>query len=405
MKDTKYVFSESAVRMKASKIREVMKYSSMPGIIAFGGGSPDPESFPFEDVKEIIEHWDKSSVVAAMQYGTTTGYAPLVEQIRERMNQRKKIALSGQEIVVTTGGQQGLFLLGKVFVDPGDVVLVEEPSFIGAMASFLSSGAELVGVSLENDGVCIEELENKLLELRGKGKKVKFFYTIPNFQNPKGVFMSMEKRKRLYELSLRYQLPVLEDDPYGDLYYQGVPEDYLPIKSLGNEAPIIYCGSFSKVLCPGFRLGWILGEEEVVNKVGLAKQSVDACSSTFGQVVASDYLAKGKIDAYLEKMRGIYQWKKERMIQEMKKHFPKEAVYMDPAGGFFIYIDLPDGVSGEKLFQETIKEKVAFVSGEPFHTDPVEGDKHVRLSFSSASGEEIEKGIRVIAEKMKQFMR
>lgn len=402
---SKYNYSALTSKMKASKIRELMKYASMPGVISFGGGSPDPENFPFEDVKNIIGKWDKKSQITAMQYGTTGGYTELVNDIKKRMTDLKKMSCEGQDIIVTTGGQQGIFLISRIFLDPGDIVLVEEPSFIGGMASFLSCQAELVGINIENDGANIIELEKKLLELRKQGKNVKFFYTIPNFQNPKGTTMSQSKRKALYELSKKHNLLILEDDPYGDLYYTGNTENYLPIKSYGNDAPIIYIGSFSKVMCPGFRLGWVFADKEIIDKAGIAKQSIDACSSSFGQVIASDYLRLGKIDDYLHKMRGIYKSKKELMIKMLKETMPKGVSYTNPDGGFFIYLDLPEGVSGEKLFNETIKENIAFVTGEPFHTNAKEGDKHIRISFSNSSEEEITKGIKVIGEKITLLMK
>jgi len=399
------IFSDSASKMKASKIRELMKYASMPGVISFGGGSPDPLNFPFAEVKDIINKWDDKKAGAAMQYGGTEGYPPLIEKIAERMKDKKNIDLTGQKIQITTGGQQGVFLLSKILLNPDDIVLVEEPSFIGAMASFLSHQARLVGVPLKNDGVDCEALEQTVIDLAKSNKKPKFFYTIPNFQNPGGSTLSMGKRKKIYEISKKYDLIVLEDDPYGDLYFNGEEKDYLPIKSLGADAPIVYMGSFSKILCPGFRLGWLLGDGTLIDKAALAKQSVDACSTSFGQFVAYDYLASGAIDGYLSKMRSVYRTKKDFMIEAIRKYFPKEARYTEPNGGFFIYVDLPEGVSGEALFKKTMEKKIAFVTGEAFHIDPVEGDKHIRLSFSNSSKEEIEKGIAVIAEEMNNVLK
>lgn len=399
-----YDFSSMSSKMKSSKIRELMKYASMPGVISFAGGMPDPDNFPFDDVKAIINGWGITASKQAMQYGTTNGFGDLIDGILDRMKILKKIDINNQNIVVTTGGQQGLYLISRIFLDPGDVVLVEDPTFIGGMASFLACQAELVGVTLEDDGVNVQELEEKLIKLRESGKKVKFFYTIPNFQNPKGSTASEVKKRQLYELSIKHDLVIVEDDPYGDLYYKGEPGDYLPIKSLGNDAPIIYVGSFSKVLCPGFRLGWILADNAVSDKIALAKQSVDACSSSFGQVIASDYLKLGKIDDYLRKMREIYKAKKELMVEMIKEYFPKEVKITDPNGGFFIYAALPEGVSGNELFMKTIKENVAFVTGEPFHTNPADGDKHIRLSFSNSGDEEIRTGIKIIGNKIKEFL-
>lgn len=392
----KYLYSESTLKMKASKIRELMKYASMPGVISFAGGSPDPENFPFTNVKDIINKWDNKKKVSAMQYGPTPGYQPLIEKLKERMNKIKKIDLANQNLIITSGGQQAIFLLSKIFIDPGDIIIVEQPSFIGAVAAFLSNGAKLVGVPLENDGVNIAILKDKLKKFKDQGKIVKYFYTVPNFQNPAGVTMSCEKRKKLYDISLEYDLVIIEDDPYSDIYFTKDCTQYLPIKSLGNKAPIIYLSSFSKILCPGFRLGWMLGNEEVIDKVSLAKQSIDACSSSFGQVVAYDYLMLNLIDNYLLKMRKIYKEKKDFMIKMIQENIPHKVTYTNPDGGFFLYLYLPENISAEKIFKKTFEEKVAFVTGEAFHIDPVDGDKYIRLSFSNSTYEEIQKGIQVI---------
>ncbi|HOV13825.1 MAG TPA: PLP-dependent aminotransferase family protein [Spirochaetota bacterium] len=398
------LYSFTALKMKSSKIRELMKYASMPGVISFGGGMPDPDNFPFSDVKNIINSWDEKKIISAMQYGTTTGYTPLVEKLKLRMKTKKSINIENQELIVTTGGQQGIFLLSKILTDIDDVILVEEPTFIGAVASFLSNGAKLVGIPMESDGVNTELLEKTLIDLRNQGKKVKFFYTIPTFQNPAGITMSYEKRKKVYEISKKHDLLILEDDPYSDLYFTDEEKkDFIPIKSFGNDAPIVYLGTFSKILSPGFRMGWVIADTQLIEKVGLAKQSVDACSSSFGQVVANDYLSSDAIDRYLTKMRDIYKNKKNKMVTCINNYFPKEIKSTNPDGGFFIYVDLINNISAEEVFKKTIEKKIAFVTGEPFHTNPKEGDKHIRLSFSNSNNEEIEKGIKIIGDTLKEY--
>ncbi len=396
------LFSTLAKGMKSSKIRELMKYATSSNVISFGGGSPDSKNFPFKEVQSIINDFDSKKIVQAMQYGATSGFPPLIEALKTRLNKKNRIDLNEQELLITTGGQQAIYLFSKIFIDSGDVVLVEEPSFIGAMAAFLSNGAELVGLPLEDDGVNIEKLEETLLSLRKAGKKVKFFYTIPNFQNPSGVTLSQEKRKKLYELSLKHNLLILEDDPYGELYFEGKDEDYLPIKSIGSEAPITYIGTFSKVLCPGFRIGYTLSNKKIVEKMELAKQSNDACSSSFGQVVAAEYLNRNLIEDYIKKMRVIYKEKCDLMLSSIKENFPKEITYSTPRGGFFIYANLGGKVSANELFTHVIKQNVAFVTGDPFHTDEKLGDCHIRLSFSSSTNEQIISGIKIIGEEIKK---
>jgi 2-aminoadipate transaminase len=398
------LFSRSALNMKSSKIRELMKYSSMPGVISFGGGNPDPDNFPFPDVKDIINGWNDTKIKTAMQYGGTPGYPPLIEKLKSMMKDKKKIDIAKQDLIVTSGGQQAIFLLSRILTDFDDIVLAEEPSFIGGMAAFLANGAKIVGVPVEHDGINVVELEKTLTNLKRENKKPKLLYVIPNFQNPSGVSISQEKRKKLYEISLKHDLLIIEDDPYSELYFSGEEKDYMPIKSIGNEAPIVYLGSFSKILCPGFRLGWMIGDEKLVEKASLAKQSADACSSSFGQMIAYDYLESNAVDGYLKKMRIIYRDKKDLMINKIKEHFPKEVRYTQPEGGFFIYIDLPKGISGQKLFERTIKRNIAFVTGDPFHTDVDEGDSHLRFAYSSVTPDEIEKGIRIIGEELKAMM-
>jgi 2-aminoadipate transaminase len=402
---TNFTFSEATMKMKASKIRELMKYASMPGIISLAGGMPDPENFPFDDVKTIINNWDKSKIINAMQYGPTPGFPPLLEKLKERMKELRKIDFNNNDLTITTGGQQAIFLISKIFVDPDDIIIVEEPSFIGAIAAFLSNEAKLVSVTLENDGINISQLEELIKKLKREGKKVKYFYTIPNFQNPAGTTTSQEKRKRIYELSLKYDLTILEDDPYGDLYFTDRPEDYLPIKSIGNEAHIIYMSSFSKILCPGFWLGWVVADKTVIEKVQLAKQSVDACSSSFGQVVAFDYLNNNLIDKYLAKMRTIYKNKKNLMIESIKKFVPEVVKTTNPDGGFFLYLTLPDNLDAESVFKKAILEKVAVITGEPFHVNAEDAEKHIRLSFSNSSDYEISKGIEIVGKSIKELLK
>ncbi len=402
--EKKYKYSQSALKMKASKIRELMKYASMPGVISFAGGMPDPDNFPFDDVKSIINKWDNKKVISAMQYGPTPGYQPLVEKLKDRMDNNKKINLKNQNLIITSGGQQAIFLLSRIFIDPGDIVIIEQPSFIGAVAAFLANGAKLEGVPLENDGVNIDALREKLNTFKSQGKVLKFFYSVTNFQNPAGVTISVEKRKKIYDLAIEYNLTIIEDDPYSDVYFTETSEQYLPIKSLGNDASIIYLGSFSKILCPGFRLGWMIGDEEIIEKASLAKQSIDACSSSFGQVIAFDYLESNLIDNYLKKMRKIYKEKKDFMIKMINENLPSQVKSTNPDGGFFIYLYLPDNISAEKVFKKSFEEKIAFVSGEPFHIDPIDGDKHIRLSFSNSTFDEIEKGMLVIGKAIKSFI-
>ncbi|MFH0921500.1 MAG: PLP-dependent aminotransferase family protein [Fibrobacterota bacterium] len=396
-------YSDNARHMQASEIRELMKLASRPGIIALGGGSPDGKSFPVAEVAGILKGLTDAETRAAFQYGTTGGYPPLLEQLRKRMA-GQGLSLAGQQVQITTGAQQGLYLTAKALLNPGDTVLLESPSFIGAVAAFKSLRADLAWAPLQNDGMDVSAAEAILKKLSAEGRLPKFIYTIPNFQNPAGLTMSQAKRKALLALALHYNVPILEDDPYGELYFEGMAADYAPIKKLpGAESCVLYLNTFSKILSPGMRLGWITGPEALVAQLEIAKQSVDACSSSYTQVIAERYLAKGFVQGYVEKMRDIYRSKCNLMLLALKKHLPPQASWSVPQGGFFVWVTLPEGISARTLFDRALKRNVAFVTGAPF-CEAGKGDHYARLAFSNASFDDIEKGVQIIGQEMKGML-
>jgi len=264
-------FSTAGGRLKSSKIRELMKLASTPGIISMAGGMPDAEHFPFEEIRKIIDSWDGSKRAAALQYGPTGGYGPLRESIAEYVK-ASGVETEAQGILPTTGAQQAIQLLTRIFCDPGDTVLVEVPTFIGAIAVFIGYGAQPVGLVMDEEGIVPSCLEQKFTELKNSGRKPKFLYTNPTFQNPSGLTMSQRRRDEIYALCGRLQLPILEDDPYYELYFEGSPRDYRSLKSRDRENRVILINTFSKILSPGLRLGWMVGPEEVVARCELAKQ-------------------------------------------------------------------------------------------------------------------------------------
>ena len=388
-------FSAGGSRLKSSKIRELMKLSGDPEIISMAGGSPDAGHFPFEEIRKIIDSWDAAKKAAALQYGATSGYAPLVEQIAGYVS-ASGVKTRGQAILPTTGAQQAIQLLTRVFCDPGDTVLVELPTFIGAVAVFIGYGAEPAGILMDDQGLIPGELEEKITALREQGCPPKFLYTNPTFQNPSGITMTQSRRDEIYSLCSRYELPVIEDDPYYELYFEGSPEDYRSLKARDTEGRVIRIGTFSKILSPGLRLGWMLGPPEVVVRCETAKQSEDACSSSFSQVVAADYLAAGYVNQYTAKMRPIYSGKCRLMLDCLRKEMPQGVSWSHPAGGFFTWLTLPGHLDSEKLLVESIKNKVAFVTGSPFHVDGG-GRNKLRLAFSNSSPEQIEEGVKRLA--------
>ena len=396
------LYAESGSRLKSNKIRELMKLAGVPGIISMAGGSPDAAHFPTDEIRAIMDGWDSKKWGVALQYGATSGYRPLVEQI-ESYVRKGQVKNSDLQILPTTGAQQAIMLLTRVFCDPGDVVIVELPSFIGALAVFISAGVELVGVEMDSGGMVIEDLAEKVDRVRSQGKKLKFVYTNPTFQNPSGHTMGQARRDSLYSLACEKDLLIVEDDPYYELYFEGGPEDYRNIKSRDVEDRVVLLNTFSKILSPGLRLGWLSGPAEIVSRCEVAKQGLDACSSSYSQVLAADYLAGGYVDGYTAKMRKIYAEKCSLMGAELKKEMPDSVSWSSPVGGFFYWVSLPEHVDSEAVLTESVKNKVAFVTGQPFHCDG-KGRNKMRLAFSNSSKVEIIEGIGRLAETVRKFI-
>lgn len=397
------LYSDSIKGLKSSKIRELMKMASKPGIISLGGGMPDSSNLPFDSVKEIINDWDKKRAVDALQYGATKGFPSLLERISDRVQNKKGISMEGQDVLITTGSQQALSLVSKLFLNPGDVIIVEIPSFIGAIAAFYSFMGVLEGVEVDEEGIIIEYLEGKIDKLKNEGKRIKFIYTIPNFNNPSGITLSVERRMKLLELARKYEIPIIEDDPYGDFYFMGSDKDYRPVKSFEDTDFVIYLGTFSKVLSPGIRLGWIIARKDIIAKLELQKQSFDACTPLLSQVIAEDYIKRGYIDSYIKKMRAIYKSKRDAALTALEKYMPDEVKWTRPEGGFFVWVTLPDGLYPEELFKKSVERNVAFVTGDAFLPEDYK-NKYIRLSYSNITGEEIDKGIKIIAETISEMM-
>ncbi|MBN2324790.1 MAG: PLP-dependent aminotransferase family protein [Spirochaetes bacterium] len=395
-------FSESSLRLKSSKIRELFKMADVPGIISMGGGMPDSASFPFDRIKEIIASWRYETAVAALQYGMTKGYGPLLSEIADWMEKKKAVSMNGQDIIVTTGSQQGLSLVSKLFLDKDDVVLIELPSFIGAIASFYSYMGKVEGVRLDDDGIDLEDLERTIKRCNDAGETVKFLYTIPNFNNPSGITLSCERRKALLKIAEKHDILVIEDDPYGDLFYEGGEEEYLPVKSYDSEGRVLYLGTFSKVLSPGLRVGWIVADGEIVSKLELLKQSFDACTPTFSQLIATDYMRLGHINDYIADMRKIYRIRRDRMLLSLERYMPKGVRWTTPRGGFFVWLTLPERFDAEEVFKKSVRHKVAFVTGDAFLPED-SAKNHIRLAFSDLDPERIEQGVMILADVLKEM--
>lgn len=379
--------SQRTQRMTSSIIRELLKYTQQPDVISFAGGMPAPEAFPIREVREACNYILKEMGPQALQYGPTEGYPPLKEYLAESMQKYGIPAVQGN-ILLTNGSQQALDLIGKVFIDEGDTIVVGRPTYLGALQAWNVYGPRYITVPLDDNGMQVELLDDIL-----KREKVKFIYILPNFHNPAGVTLSLERRYQLVRIAARYGTFIVEDDPYGQLRYEG--EDIIPIISLHKENTI-YLSTFSKTLSPGIRLGWIVAPERVIVKFVQAKQGTDLHTSTFVQYIAADICNRGILKRHVKGIRRIYRERRDVMLAAMEKHFPPGVTWTRPQGGLFLWVVLPEHVDTGKLLQVALQEeKVAFVPGVVFYPSAdLGGHNCMRLNFSNASPEMIEEGIK-----------
>ena len=386
--DIQELYSDDVRRMKSSEIRELLEVSQRPGIISFGGGLPNPGAFPVEDIKKIVNDVLTEEGDIALQYGTTPGRTVLIDEIIS-MAKKEGIKAEGKNVVITVGSQQALDLLGRVFLNEGDTVFLGSPTYLGGINVFRYYGADMVGVTLDDDGMDVDELEEKIKESRKKGKNLKMIYTIPTFQNPAGVVMSEERRKRIVEIAEENNLLLVEDDPYGKLRFDGKP--LKPLKA--HDENVIYLGTFSKILAPGFRLAYVIAPEEVTKKMVIAKQSVDLCTPTFTQSIAYRFIRDGYMERHIPRIIEMYKRKRDLMLEVLDEYFPEGCKWTHPHGGMFLWATLPEHIDTKEMFKDAIKEKVAYVHGRAFYVDGG-GSNAMRLNFSNPSDEEITEGIK-----------
>ncbi|OQY41185.1 aminotransferase [Candidatus Atribacteria bacterium 4572_76] len=396
--NTEEFYSILASKMKASAIREILKLVQNPEVISLAGGMPDPITFPVEEIKEISQNIFNKKSAQALQYSSTEGLPELRRCILDHL---AKDGNKGEleNIIISSGSQQGLDLVGKTFLSPGDVAIVELPSYLAALNAFYSYGGELVGIPMDDEGMQMDILEEKLTQLKNEGKKVKFIYTISNFQNPAGVTMSLARRKKIIEIAHKFNVFIVEDNPYEKLRFEGEPTP--SIYSLEKNGSVISLGTFSKILCPGLRLAWILGNKEVIRKIAILKQATDLCTSILSQLIACEYCQSGKLEENIKSNVQIYKKKRDTMLNALEKYFPKETVWTKPQGGFFVVATLPEYIDTGEMFKEAIEEKVAYVPGAPFFADR-KGQNTMRLSFCFPSAEDIDEGIKRLGKVIKK---
>ena len=393
-------FSSIAKNNRPSPIREMLALIKKPEMISFAGGMPAPEIFPVDKFYEGA-HILKDDGQNLLQYGTTEGYPPLKEFLASWTAPRMGRTVSGQEMLITTGSQQALDLFAWSLLDEGDYVITEDPTYLAALTVFFNHGARFLGVPMDRDGMQVELLPDMIRKARAEGKKIKFIYTIVNFQNPAGSTMSLERRKRLVEISKEFNLPVFEDDPYGYVRFDG---EHLPsIFSFHDEGGVVYAGSFSKILSPGTRVGWITGPKEIIRNLTVFKQATDLCSSTITQALVAEYCMKGHLDAHLPIIIDNYREKRDAMEKSFEKHLaPLGVTWVKPDGGFFYWLNFP-GVDTNKLFERSIEKNVAFVPGGPFCPSQGTGVHNARLCYTFPSPETIEEGVRRLAEAVNEL--
>lgn len=399
-----YGFSRSAQAMRPSPIRELFKLIQKPGMISFAGGLPDPQIFPVQEFAACAEVLRELGQVA-LQYGATEGYRPLVDALIQRMAPPLGRTVRPEEVMIASGSQQIMDMLSRVLIDPGDVIVVEAPTYPGALHTFRNAGARFALVPCDGDGMQVDQLEGVIAaSARETGRVPKLIYTIINFSNPSGACLSTERRRRLAEIAARHGIPVLEDDPYGELRYRG---DALPtLFSMAGEG-VLFASSFSKILAPGTRVAWAMGDPELIRKMVIAKQGMDLCTSVVAQVLITEYCRRGFLDSHLPKIRAHYAAKAAAMSRALWRDLPQgAATWADPEGGFFFWLRLP-GQDTREVFKRAVDQGVAFLPGSAFFPEPdetvgpwVDGSSFARLCFTFATGEEIDEGSRRLARAL-----
>ncbi len=387
-----YKFSDNLASLKPSAIREIFKSLTDPTIISFAAGNPSPLSFPAKDLAEISADIFEKSAGTALQYGITEGFPPLRKAVAERLLTKFHIGREFDTTIITSGGNQGLELACRVLCNPGDVVLCENPSFIGALNAFRAIGAKTVGVPLHEDGIDPSELEAALIA----HPNTKMIYLIPTFQNPAGTTTSAEKRAAIYEIAKKHGVIILEDNPYGDLRFAG--EDILPIKAMDDAGIVIYCSSFSKILSSGMRVGFVCAPDAIVQKMAVGKQCEDVHTNQFFQMLCHRFMTERDLDAHIENIRALYRDKCNLMLSCLDQYMPKAVRYTRPEGGLFIWCTLPDGVDMNAFVKAAIQKKVAVVPGTAFNCDTEAPSQSFRLNYSTPSDDDIRKGIKIIGE-------
>lgn len=392
------LLSESARAMRFSAIRRMSAVIERPGIISFAPGQPSPETFPVADFDRILKRAVAEEAAGAFQYILTRGYTPLLEAVADYAR-HKGMDSRPAERMLTEGSQQGLDLVSRVLIDPGDVVLCEAPSYVGALSAFRAARARMVSVQLDEQGLDLEDLRRQYRACRDAGHRVKFLYVVPNYQNPSGITHTLERRAGLLEVAHELDLLVVEDDPYGDVYFDQPPPPTL--RSLDHDGRVLYLSSFSKILAPALRTAFVLGPETLLAKLEIAKQAADLCGSGLSHRVVLACLREGLIDAQKERIRPYYRDKCKAMLDALAREMPEGVSWTHPTGGLFVWLRLPEGRDAEALLEAAVAEGVAYVPGSPFFAEDDTGLNTMRLTFAREDVPKIEEGVRRLARAIR----
>jgi len=388
------LYARRAEGMRASDIREILKVTAQPEVISLAGGLPAPELFPIDEYRRAFEWVPETDGAAALQYGPSEGYRPLRAFLAQRLS-RFGMGCAADDVLITNGSQQALDLIAKILLDPGDTVVVERPTYLGALQAFNQYQPRYAVVGMDDDGMCVDDVEGVL----ASGERIKFIYAIPTFQNPTGRSMSLERRRRLIDLANQYGVPIVEDDPYGELRFEG---EHLPtLKALDKTGCVIYLGTFSKILAPGLRLGWVVAAPEALEGLLHGKQPSDLHTGMAQQMATYVVCKDGFVDEQVERIKTFYKERRDIMLRAIEEHFPSDARFTRPAGGLFVWAELPRNVDTRELLIDAVKEKVAFVPGQGFHPDH-SGTNTMRLNFSNVPPDQLREGVRRLGKAIQR---
>ncbi|MCL4462945.1 MAG: PLP-dependent aminotransferase family protein [Firmicutes bacterium] len=394
------MYADRAKLMKTSEIREFFKLTEQPDVMSFAGGFPSAEFFPMGKIAEVMRELIDEEGKSALQYGPTEGNLELRKYLAEKMT-GEGMPSGVDNLLITNGSQQGMDLLAKVFVNPGDLVIVEEPGYVGGLGAIHNYQGDRLAIPLDAEGIRTDLLAVRLRKMQMEGRTPKFAYLVPNFQNPTGISMSLERRIKMLELAREYNFIIIEDNPYGEIRFEGEP--VRSIKSMDTEGRVIYLGSFSKTFIPGIRVGWIVAEETLIQKIACAKQATDLCSNSLGQRMACRFAASGYIEQHVSSLISLYKAKRDLMLSCFEQYFPQGVTWTRPEGGFFVWVTLPEGMSAREVLLKAVERKVAYVDGAGFFVNS-NGKNTARFAFSEASEEKIARGMKILGELMHQEM-